>query len=710
MSASVAAKRLALDQDAIGPSMETAGTKRELRVLQVFSVLSVGGAETWLMALLKHFSECADTLPVKVKCDILLTGGEPSVFDEEAKALGARLFYVPFTRRDSLRFARQFRRILSDGNYDVIHDHQDYVAGLHFAMGLGRLPPIRIAHVHNPFFCVRSKLSSSSGRMIVMTGKRLLSYLSTHIAGTSNEILLKYGFDHSMFEGKHLARVHCGFDVSRYEDRYGQTHSELCREFGWGESARIILFVGRLNTPFENKLNQKNPKFALEVARNCIAQDSRIRLLMVGSGDQITDELDSLADEWGLGKQIRLLGVRHDVPRLMTGSDLFLFPSVEEGLGMASVEAQAAGLKVLASDTVPRECVVVPDLVHFHSLDAGASVWANQALRLLNSPRGDLTICKEAIKDSAFSIQNSAAELLKLYAETDSAANNIPCGVKSSDHTEFGQEPYGQILKRRIKQNVFRSITKVMGNANGKVVLPTLTGPARGLRFSLDLNAFAEPPYFYGTYELNEAKAIARICRVGWTVWDCGIYLGYYTNLFARLVGQTGRVVAFEPDPRNIQRTTTNLGLNGFHNVQFVRAAIGAPAQEIDFVISSNTNSHIRGAYIGTDCADYATREQIDETIQIRSLSLDEAFEDSEIPNPDLIKLDIEGSELAALQYVEKITAELRPIIILELHNPECDAAAWDFSQRARYTLESLDTGKTFRSHAEVGGTVLCLP
>jgi FkbM family methyltransferase len=257
---------------------------------------------------------------------------------------------------------------------------------------------------------------------------------------------------------------------------------------------------------------------------------------------------------------------------------------------------------------------------------------------------------------------------------------------------------------------VFTSITRILGDGTGHVVLRTLSGPARGLRFRLNLKEFGEPPYFYGTYELAEARAIGRICRQGWVVWDCGVYLGYYTNLFSRLVGPNGSVVAFEPDPRNIERTKTNLALNGFHNVRFVQAAIGAPVSEIDFVISYNTNSHIRGAYIGVDYSDYATREQTDELIRVRCMSLDEAYQSPDIPCPDLIKIDIEGAELLALHHLHKITTEARPIIVLELHNPECDAAAWEFSQKANYSLESLDTGQPVRCKSDVGGTLLCLP
>jgi glycosyltransferase involved in cell wall biosynthesis len=425
MSASVAARRLALDQDAaIAQEVETASTNRELRVLQVFSVLSVGGAETWLLALLKYFNEHADSLPVKVKCDVLLTGGEPSVFDEEAKALGARLFYVPFSRRDPLRFARQFRRILSDGNYNVIHDHQDYVAGLHFLMGLGHLPPIKIAHVHNPLYQRATYASGPVRRAVRSSGHRLLGYLATHIVGTSRQIVSEYGFDGFNSRGVALGAVYCGFDVASYEGNRAQVHTDLCRELGWDPSAKVILFVGRLEADevfhLGRVMNHKNPNFALEVAKESISRDSDVRLVMAGAGDKKRRELDSQIREWGLEEKIRLVGVRTDVPRLMLGSDLLLFPSLAEGLGMVVVEAQAAGLPVLASETTPRECVVVPELVDFLPL-TDPNNWARQTFQLLDRARPNLSECNAAVRRSAFSIENSARSLAAIYGERGSA-------------------------------------------------------------------------------------------------------------------------------------------------------------------------------------------------------------------------------------------------------------------------------------------------
>ncbi|HXM36032.1 MAG TPA: glycosyltransferase [Pyrinomonadaceae bacterium] len=394
--------------------------KRELRVLQVFSSLGVGGAETWLISLLKYFHENQEGLDPQICIDVLLTGVEKGVFDDEARSLGARLFYVPFERRRIVTFIREFRRILASGHYDAIHDHQDYIAGLHFLMGLGHLPPIRVAHVHNPLYHRTSYADGSSRRLAQSAGKRLLSKLATHVMGTSRQIVSEYGFDSESFRKIELGTAHCGFNAKQYLGNPKGARAALCQELGWDGSARIILFVGRLESTevvhCSQTMTHKNPAFALEIVRECIARDPGIHLAMVGSGESKRREFETRVNEWGLARNIRLLGVRFDVPKLMLGSDLLLFPSLAEGLGMVVVEAQAAGLRVLASDSTPRECVVIPDLVEFQSLSKDAEVWAEQALHLIGLPHPDLSICNAAVRESAFSVENSAALLLELYA------------------------------------------------------------------------------------------------------------------------------------------------------------------------------------------------------------------------------------------------------------------------------------------------------
>jgi glycosyltransferase involved in cell wall biosynthesis len=400
------------------PKAEPAMATRELRVLQVFHSLGMGGAETWLISLLKYFQKHNRHAPVKVKFDVLLTGGEKAVFDDEATALGARLFYVPFTRRTIGKFVREFRRILRDGNYDAIHDHQDYIAGLHFAIGAGLLPRVRITHVHNPLYHRANQAKSFSTRKVNRLGRYFVGRYATHVMGTSRQIVSEYGFV-DLSGAVTLGAAHCGFDVEQYRGEYLKEHTNLCREFGWDDSAKILLFVGRLEGAeffYHGKvMTHKNPAFALDIARECILRDDRVKLLMVGSGEEKRKEFEDEVKSWGLQRNIHLAGSRWDVPRLMLGSDLLLFPSVAEGLGMVVVEAQAAGLRVLAADTTPRESSVVPELLEFLSLDETPAKWAELAIRMLELKDTDFARANSHVNNSSFSIQESAQRLLGLY-------------------------------------------------------------------------------------------------------------------------------------------------------------------------------------------------------------------------------------------------------------------------------------------------------
>jgi FkbM family methyltransferase len=260
-----------------------------------------------------------------------------------------------------------------------------------------------------------------------------------------------------------------------------------------------------------------------------------------------------------------------------------------------------------------------------------------------------------------------------------------------------------------LKDRLYRLITTTRGDANGLVTLPVLSGPGRGLRLRVDL-IHRKDTYFWGKYDRQILRHLRSIVQRDWTVWDCGTYIGYYTLFFARAVGPKGCVVAIEPDRRNLQRTQENVGLNGFANVQFVNAAIGAPLGEVDFLLDDTTNSHLPGYYVGgrDKKEEWGSKDLLREKTRIVCMSLDQAFYDKKLPRPNLVKIDIEGAEKDAVQHLGRLVADVKPLIVLELHNPECDEAAWCFSKQTGYRLWSMDTSEPVTSREQVCGTLLC--
>jgi FkbM family methyltransferase len=262
-----------------------------------------------------------------------------------------------------------------------------------------------------------------------------------------------------------------------------------------------------------------------------------------------------------------------------------------------------------------------------------------------------------------------------------------------------------------VKDNSYRLITALVGDQAKMVTLPILSGPGKGLKIRADL-IDRKDAYFLGKYDRYILDQVMPFVQRGSTIWDCGTYIGFYTLVFARSVGSAGRVVAIEPDLRNLERTQENAALNRLTNIIFVNAAIGAPVGEVDFIVDDGTNSHLPGTYAGGLEMEgiWNARDNQKPRSRVECISLDQALLDKELPKPDLIKLDIEGAEKDALQHAVCIFEQVRPLLLLELHNPECDRAAWDFSRRFRYELTCLDTGEVFTKPEEVHGTVLCRP
>jgi glycosyltransferase involved in cell wall biosynthesis len=371
----------------------------------------MGGAETWLMELLRLWSKNE-----AVQMDFLATGGKTGIFDNEAWRLGAKIHYVRYGRSHFPSFAKQFRQVLRDGRYDAIHDHQDYTSGWHFLTGGGALPPVRVTHVHNPSYQIRNNYGVTPvRRLTVQIGKALVARYATHITGTSRQAIMEYGFDTSQFNQIPKAAMYCGFQTSRFCGDPASAKDSVCSEFGWPSIASIILFVGRIDSSPElgHPQNHKNSGFAVSVGIECAQREARVRMILAGAPSPAVPILEERISQAGLSDRIRFVGVRKDIERLMLASDALLFPSRGEGLGLAAVEAQATGLPVLASDAVPRECVVVPDLVRFEKVEAGAKAWANKLLR--TTERQNSAEANRHLAVSAFSIENSARALFRLY-------------------------------------------------------------------------------------------------------------------------------------------------------------------------------------------------------------------------------------------------------------------------------------------------------
>jgi len=407
-----------INDQLISPQKKTVEISMEkpIKVLQIIDNLGMGGAETWLMELLRYWKNNKN-----IRLDILMTGNLPGVFENEVHALGVTIHRIRYSRSNLARFFIQFRKLLLREKYDAIHDHNDYTSGIHFLGAVDLLPRIRVSHVHNPWLNIEVNYNISLIRKITAkVGKRLTRLFASHICGTSAEILNTYGFHLGLQQKPKISVVHCGIDVDKFNKPHtkSQDRISVLNEFNWPQDSRIILFAGRLDQAmqYDHPANHKNSWLALNIIKQAHSMDRRICLVMAGAGDQQRKELETVINEWGSSEIFRLVGIRKDIDRLMRASDLLLFPSRQEGLGMVAVEAQACGLPVLASENVPRECIVVQELYNTLDLKEPIEVWSHKLLEILEKPKPEIIYCGTKVKASSFAIERSALSLFEIYS------------------------------------------------------------------------------------------------------------------------------------------------------------------------------------------------------------------------------------------------------------------------------------------------------
>jgi glycosyltransferase involved in cell wall biosynthesis len=254
--------------------------------------------------------------------------------------------------------------------------------------------PNRIAHSHTAQVANGETLARHYYRRLM---KSWIDRYATHgLAASRPAAAQLFGED---WETDCRFRVlHYGIDLHPFQESIDQEGAR--RELGIPVDAFVVGHVGRFDAP-------KNQRFLLEIAREVLKRRADVHFLLVGDGP-LRVEIEDRAREMGLSGKTHFVGIRTDVPRLMRGAmDVFVFPSLWEGLPVAVVEAQAAGLRCILSDAVTDEVSILPEQSYRLPLSKGAEEWAVKTIDTLK--RGKI-VCESAlgaIAETDFCMQRS---------------------------------------------------------------------------------------------------------------------------------------------------------------------------------------------------------------------------------------------------------------------------------------------------------------
>jgi glycosyltransferase involved in cell wall biosynthesis len=376
-------------------------SSKPIRILHVVGGMDRGGVETWLMHVLRQIDRD------RYQMDFLAPANIHYAYTDEIKALGSQIFPCIEPSR-LLLYAANFQSILQDqGPYDIIHVHVHLFSGYVLYLAKQAGIKIRVIHSHSDTSSVES--AAKLPRRIY---NRLMKYsISKNM--TAGLAASRLAAADLLSTDSNWKTLYCGIDLTSFDNQINNRQIRI--EFGIPEDALVIGHVGRFDSP-------KNHFFLLEIAAEIVKVEPKMRLVLIGTG-ALKTEIESKIIELNLTAQVILLGARNDVPRLMQGlMDIFLFPSLYEGLGLVLVEAQAAGLPCIFSDVVPEEADIVQSLTQRISLTKSATEWAKVVLDTSTTnntiPRDQAL---ELVKQSAFNIQVSLPELTRFY---DEAANS----------------------------------------------------------------------------------------------------------------------------------------------------------------------------------------------------------------------------------------------------------------------------------------------
>jgi len=383
------------------------GHTAPVRVLHIVENLNNQAVESWLLRV----ARAAKSDYAHVHWSFFCVLGKAGSLDALARNIGAEVIHSRYEVGDKVRFMRALREVMRAGRYDVLHCHHDIMSAAYLAASAGLPFRKRIVHVHNTSLSLPTP-SRVKSELVREPMRQICLRLADEIVGISTDALESLVGKGAYNPGRHHV-VHYAVDTERFF-RTPVDREKCRRELGLESDARILLFVGRLT-------DYKNPRFVVEILEHVSNIDKNVVAVFAGAGDEAKSIIE-FAEQKSLSERIRLLGFRDDVPNLMVNSDVLIWPSIEEpkeGLGLGIVEAQAAGLPILMSLSVPEEAIVVPELVQVLPLAIGAQQWANAVAGILSLPRPNREAAQDKVASSSFSMAAGVSNLVMLYCDAN---------------------------------------------------------------------------------------------------------------------------------------------------------------------------------------------------------------------------------------------------------------------------------------------------
>jgi glycosyltransferase involved in cell wall biosynthesis len=366
-----------------------------IRILQIFTILNRGGAETNIMNYYRKIDR------TKIQFDFLVHREEIGAFEEEILQLGGRIFRLPPINPFKLKnYKIHLNRFFDTNNYQIIHGHCSELGYYIYKEAFNRKIPVIIAHSHNTKANFDFKLPFR-----LFWKKRMMNYINAYFS---------CGYEASVWL----------FGKQKAQNAFIMKNAIDTNNYGYQKE---IETQKRLELNAVNTLNlvnigsfisSKNPDLAIDVFNELLKINSNSKLFFVGKGP-LLEQLKIKVKKLDIQEKVHFLGIRNDVNVILQAMDVLLFPSKSEGLPLSFIESQSAGLQCVISDTIPSEAILVRENVTVISLKKEPKYWAKKINDLnifqKNDTSQQIIECGYDINENAKKLENKYFELLEKH-------------------------------------------------------------------------------------------------------------------------------------------------------------------------------------------------------------------------------------------------------------------------------------------------------
>lgn len=335
------------------------------KILHAVSIMNRAGQETFIMNMFREIDRS------RFSFDFIVSLDGKGDFDKEIYQLGGKIFKIKTSDKPKphietlLRAYRLYDFLRKHKEYTIVHFHNYHAYSALLQVVAAKAAGVRSVIVHSHNSCAPNPRVSKLFRPF-LNGLKIHRLACSDMAakwlfGSKSGAcqIIKNGIDPAIFQYNEADRL------------------KIRKELSLGDK-QVILHVGRFNF-------QKNHKFLLEIFGELLKHLPNAHLLLVGQGELESEIKNKIAD-MGIQGHVSILGIRSDIPALLSASDLFLFPSLFEGLSVMLVETQANGLPILATDNLAHETIYSPNLFTM-ALEKSSEEWANKAEDLIRNSR-----------------------------------------------------------------------------------------------------------------------------------------------------------------------------------------------------------------------------------------------------------------------------------------------------------------------------------